>query len=140
MVVINAEKKEIDVSELQIDEDLNIYADARRITQVFVNLMSNAVKFAPEGGKIGVKTELFAENVIGVSVWDMGIGISPAQQDLVFEKFHQDRGHIYARKEEGTGLGLYISKHLARQMGGDIILKSEVGEGSEFTVLIPLTK
>ena len=140
MVVINAEKKEIDVSDLQIDDDIDIYADARRITQVFVNLMSNAVKFTPEGGKIGVRTKMFAENVIGITVWDTGIGISPEQQDLVFEKFHQDRGHIYARKEEGTGLGLHISKHLARQMGGDVILKSEVGEGSEFTVLIPLSK
>ena len=90
--------------------------------------------------KIGVRTKMFAENVIGITVWDTGIGISPEQQDLVFEKFHQDRGHIYARKEEGTGLGLHISKHLARQMGGDVILKSEVGEGSEFTVLIPLSK
>ena len=140
MVVINADKKEIDISELSITDDINIYADTRRITQVFVNLMSNAVKFTPEGGKIGIRTKLFAENVIAVSVWDTGIGISPEQQDLVFEKFHQDRGHIYARKEEGTGLGLHISKHLARQMGGDVILKSEVGEGSEFTVLIPLTK
>lgn len=140
MVVINADKKEIDISELNIKNDIDIYADARRITQVFVNLMSNAVKFTPEGGKIGIRTKLFAENVIAVSVWDTGIGISPEQQDLVFEKFHQDRGHIYARKEEGTGLGLHISKHLARQMGGDVILKSEVGEGSEFTVLIPLTK
>ena len=140
MVVINADKKEIDISELSITDDINIYADTRRITQVFVNLMGNAVKFTPEGGKIGIRTKLFAENVIAVSVWDTGIGISPEQQDLVFEKFHQDRGHIYARKEEGNGLGLHISKHLARQMGGDVILKSEVGEGSEFTVLIPLTK
>ena len=140
MVVINADKKEIDISELSITDDINIYADTRRITQVFVNLMGNAVKFTPEGGKIGIRTKLFAENVIAVSVWDTGIGISPEQQDLVFEKFHQDRGHIYARKEEGAGLGLHISKHLARQMGGDMILKSEVGEGSEFTVLIPLTK
>jgi signal transduction histidine kinase len=72
-------------------------------------------------------------------VWDTGIGISEGPQELVFEKFHQDRGHIYSRKEEGTGLGLHISKHLAKQMGGDIVLKSEVDKGSEFIVLLPIS-
>ncbi|MDG1994866.1 MAG: PAS domain-containing sensor histidine kinase [Emcibacteraceae bacterium] len=139
MVVINADKKQIDVSEVILNDDIDIHADARRVTQVFVNLLSNAVKFTPEGGTIGVRTEMYAKGVIGVTVWDTGIGIPPDQQDLVFEKFHQDRGHIYARKEEGTGLGLHISKHLAKQMGGDVLLKSKVDEGSEFTVLIPVS-
>ncbi|HPF46204.1 MAG TPA: ATP-binding protein, partial [Emcibacteraceae bacterium] len=109
-------------------------------TQVFVNLLSNAVKFTPENGEIGVRIENVTQDIVGVTIWDTGIGISPEQQELVFEKFHQDRGHIYSRKEEGTGLGLHISKHLAKQMGGDILLKSRVGEGSEFTVLLPLAR
>jgi signal transduction histidine kinase len=74
-----------------------------------------------------------------ITIWDTGIGIPEEQQELVFEKFHQDRGHIYSRKEEGTGLGLHISKHLAKQMGGDIVLRSEVDKGSEFIVLLPLS-
>lgn len=141
MVAIKAESKEINISEISIEDDeIDIYVDARRVTQIFVNLMSNAVKFTPEGGSIGVRTRIFDEGVVGVTVWDTGIGIAPDQQELVFEKFHQDRGHIYARKEEGTGLGLHISKHLAKQMGGDVVLKSKVGKGSEFTVLLPLSK
>mgnify|MGYP003624458108 CR=1 FL=1 len=140
LVIINAGNKNIDTSQVKIDVDREIYADARRVTQVFVNLMSNAVKFTPEGGKLGVRVQHVAQDIIGITVWDTGIGIPPEQQDLVFEKFHQDRGHIYSRKEEGTGLGLHISKHLAKQMGGDILLKSEVDEGSEFTVLLPMAK
>nr|WP_276515125.1 HAMP domain-containing sensor histidine kinase [Pseudemcibacter aquimaris] len=140
MVAIKAESKEIDISEVSLNEEVDICVDARRVTQIFVNLLSNAVKFTPEGGSVGVKTRVFEEGIIGVTVWDTGIGIAPDQQELVFEKFHQDRGHIYARKEEGTGLGLHISKHLAKQMGGDVVLKSKVGEGSEFTVLLPLSR
>ncbi len=140
MVVIGGNKKQIDLSEIRIDEDITLFVDERRVTQIFVNLMSNAVKFTPEGGAIGVRTELMNKKVIGVTIWDTGIGISEGQQELVFEKFHQDRGHIYSRKEEGTGLGLHISKHLAKQMDGDIRLKSTVGEGSEFTVLLPLSR
>ncbi len=140
LVVMNANNKNIDTSTIKIDIDHNLFVDERRATQIFVNLMSNAVKFTQENGKIGVRTKEMADNIIGITIWDTGIGISSEQQDLVFEKFHQDRGHIYSRKEEGTGLGLHISKHLARQMGGDIILKSEVDVGSEFTVLLPLAK
>ena len=140
LVVLNAESKNIDISEVKVDADVNIYVDPRRVTQIFVNLMSNAVKFTPEEGQLGVRIQTVSEDVIGISIWDTGIGIPPEQQELVFEKFHQDRGHIYSRKEEGTGLGLHISKHLAKQMGGDILLKSKVGEGSEFTVLLPVSK
>ena len=140
LIVLSADNKNIETSKVTVKSDREIYVDPRRVTQIFVNLMSNAVKFTPEGGEIGVRVQHVAEDVIGITVWDTGIGIPPEQQDLVFEKFHQDRGHIYSRKEEGTGLGLHISKHLAKQMGGDILLKSKVGEGSEFTVLLPLAQ
>ncbi|MBL4601558.1 MAG: PAS domain S-box protein [Emcibacteraceae bacterium] len=140
LVVLQAGDKNIDTSKVLVENDRDVFVDARRATQVFVNLMSNAVKFTPEGGSLGIRVQHVTEDIIGITVWDTGIGISIEQQELVFEKFHQDRGHIYARKEEGTGLGLHISKHLARQMGGDILLKSEVGKGSEFTVLLPLGK
>lgn len=140
LVVLSANKKNIDTEEVSVKSDYLLYVDERRVTQIFVNLLSNAVKFTKEGGTIGVRTESITEDIVAITVWDTGIGISKDQQELVFEKFHQDRGHIYSRKEEGTGLGLHISKHLAKQMGGDIILKSEVGRGSEFTVLLPLYK
>lgn len=140
LVILSANNKNIDTSRVSVDTDKQIYVDPRRVTQIFVNLLSNAVKFTPENGTIGVRVQHAADDVVGITVWDTGIGIPPEQQDLVFEKFHQDRGHIYSRKEEGTGLGLHISKHLAKQMGGDILLKSKVSEGSEFTVLLPIAK
>lgn len=140
LVILSADNKNIDTSAVKVEGNHDIFVDQRRVTQVFVNLMSNAVKFTPEDGSLGIRINMVAEEIIGITVWDTGIGIAPDQQDLVFEKFHQDRGHIYSRKEEGSGLGLHISKHLAKQMGGDILLKSRVSEGSEFTVLLPLAK
>ncbi|MDA0707922.1 MAG: ATP-binding protein [Proteobacteria bacterium] len=140
LVILNANTKNLDTSAISLIDDYSLYVDERRMTQILVNLMSNAVKFTPENGKMGILVNPMENDMLGVSVWDTGIGISQEQQELVFEKFHQDRGHIYSRKEEGTGLGLHISKQLAKQMGGDITLQSAVGEGSTFTVILPLYK
>src|SRR5690606_18134800 len=102
--------------------------DVRRATQVFVNLFSNAVKFTPDKGRIGVEVNEVGDGFLAITVWDSGIGIPSSKHELVFEKFQQCADSIYARREEGTGLGLHISRHLTRLMGGDITLESEVGE------------
>jgi len=140
LIVLRANRKHLDISEISVAEDFHIYADERRAVQIFVNLLSNAVKFTPEYGKVGLRISLKDAATVSVTVWDTGIGISKDQQGLVFEKFHQATDNIYSRKEEGTGLGLHISQHLARLMGGDITLKSIVNEGSEFTVTFNLHK
>jgi len=134
LIVLRANQKNIDISAVSLSEDLTVYVDERRAIQIFVNLLSNAVKFTPEKGRIGLRIDRQDTSIVAVTVWDTGIGIAPDQQKLVFEKFHQATDNVYSRKEEGTGLGLHISQHLARQMGGDITLKSVVNEGSEFTV------
>jgi len=138
LIVLRANRKHLDVDEVTVPEDFLIYVDERRAVQIFVNLFSNAVKFTPDFGKIGLKVSLENASTVAVTVWDTGIGIPVDQQDLVFEKFHQATDNIYSRKEEGTGLGLHISQHLARQMGGEITLRSVVNEGSEFTVTFKL--
>lgn len=137
-VVMRADKKLLDTSAVRIASDRVVYVDARRLTQIFVNLFSNAVKFTPEGGRIGVDIRDGEGGMVAVTVWDTGIGIPEDKQELVFEKFQQCVDNIYSRREEGTGLGLHISRQLAKLMGGDISLQSRVGEGSRFTVTLPL--
>jgi len=133
-IVLRANQKNLDISNTKLKEDIYIYADERRSIQIFLNLLSNAVKFTPDYGRIGVRVFKKDPDTVAVTVWDTGIGIAGDKKDLVFEKFYQATDNIYSRKEEGTGLGLHISQHLARQMGGDITLESGVNEGSEFTV------
>lgn len=139
LIILRANRKYLDLSGVKIPKDFKIFADERRAVQIFVNLFSNAVKFTPEYGKVGLRISQQDPETVAVTVWDTGIGIPENQQELVFEKFHQATDNIYSRKEEGTGLGLHISQHLARQMGGNITLKSVVNEGSEFTVTFKLS-
>lgn len=135
-----ARQKGLKVDALDVVTDLCVKADDRRTTQILVNLLSNAIKFTPEGGAIGIDVETLDHmNRVAVTVWDTGIGISQEHAEHVFEKFHQVTEHIYSRTQEGTGLGLHISRELARKMDGDITLESTVGEGSRFTVLLPLS-
>ncbi|WP_321392391.1 sensor histidine kinase [Emcibacter sp.] len=140
LTILRANSKYLDTSNVKITQDYTVNVDERRATQIFVNLLSNAVKFTPEYGEIGIQVKKLDRNHVAVTVWDTGIGIPQNQQDLVFEKFHQATDNIYSRKEEGTGLGLHISRHLAQQMGGDIRLYSVVNEGSEFTVILPIAQ
>jgi signal transduction histidine kinase/HAMP domain-containing protein len=124
--------------ERRIDPRLGeIKGDERKVKQVLLNLLSNAVKFTPEGGRIDVQATLtdgFAE----VSVADTGVGIAPEDHEAVFEEFRQV-GTDYARKHEGTGLGLALARKFVELHGGKIWVKSQVGQGATFTFTIPVT-
>ena len=121
--------------------------DEQRVRQILVNLISNAVKFTEKDGTVTVECELRtdtppAAHLHGHGPWasirvqDTGIGISPANQERVFDAFHQvESGHT--RTRGGSGLGLSISRRLARLMGGDITLESTPGKGSTFTLWLP---
>jgi PAS domain S-box-containing protein len=115
-----------------------IYADRLRIKQVLFNLLSNALKFTPEGGKVAVEAAL-RNGFIEISVSDTGIGIPKDQHEAVFDKFYQV-GATTKGVREGTGLGLAISKALVEEHGGRIWLESEPGRGSRFTFTIALEK
>jgi signal transduction histidine kinase len=118
--------------------------DEDRVHQILVNLLANAVKFTDRGGRVTVtccttRDPDFDAQLQGEGPWvliriaDTGIGIAPELRDAVFEPFLQaDQGHT--RKQGGTGLGLTISRELARRMGGDLTLRSVLGEGSCFTL------
>ncbi|HYB40545.1 MAG TPA: ATP-binding protein, partial [Candidatus Methylomirabilis sp.] len=112
-----------------------IVADERKVKQVLLNLLSNAVKFTPEGGRVAVSVTR-ANGGIEISVSDTGIGIAPEDQEAIFEEFRQV-GTDYARKREGTGLGLALAKRLVELHGGRIWVKSELGKGSTFIISLP---
>ena len=114
------------------------HADRQKVEQILLNLISNAVKFTPPDGTVSVdaaEDESDASRVI-LRVTDTGIGIAPAQLAEIFEPFVQvDASHT--RRAQGTGLGLTISRDLARGMGGDLTATSEPGKGSAFTLTLP---
>lgn|GEM_PF-1393267 len=118
---------------------LQIHADPKRCKQILVNLLNNAVKFTPAGGRIGLRVAVLP-NATGVqfTVWDTGIGISIEDQFKLFRPFSQiDSG--LARSQEGTGLGLALVARLVELLGGSLSLESEPGQGSQFSVVLPLT-
>jgi signal transduction histidine kinase/DNA-binding response OmpR family regulator len=120
----------------EIETDLPpLCTDQGKVQQILVNLLSNAVKFTPEGA-VTVTARRRAEE-IAISVADTGIGIPAPALSLIFEEFHQVDSSS-TRQYSGMGLGLSISRHLARLLGGDITVQSTLGCGSTFTVTLPL--
>ena len=110
-------------------------ADERKFKQILVNLLTNAVKFTPDDGKVDVRARL-TDGVLEVAVRDTGIGIAPQDQAAVFEEFRQVGRH-YTNKQEGTGLGLALTQRFIELHGGTIRLESELGKGSVFTFTLP---
>jgi signal transduction histidine kinase len=131
-----AEKKNIDLRG-QIDPGIPVLRqDVVKLQQILSNLLSNAIKFTPEGGRVVLKAEADPLHLI-LTVADTGVGIAPEEQELVFEKFRQS-GNPLTREHAGTGLGLSIVRELAKLLGGEVTLQSELGRGSTFTVRLPL--
>ena len=115
----------------------NIDIDQKKLFQVLLNLLSNAAKFTHQGSiqlSASINNELLTIDVI-----DTGIGISPQQQAVIFEPFRQIDGSE-TRKFFGTGLGLSIAMNLTKLIGGDISLSSEVGKGSCFQIILPISQ
>jgi signal transduction histidine kinase len=113
-----------------------VRGDERKVKQILLNLLSNAVKFTPDGGRIGVDVKL-SGHMVEVSVTDTGIGIALEDQQSVFLEFKQV-GKDLARKAEGTGLGLALTKRFVELHGGTIRLQSAPGKGSAFFFTLPL--
>jgi protein-histidine pros-kinase len=117
------------------DQPINIESDRRALSQILMNLTSNALKFTREG-QVALMLSRSCNNTLDVSVRDTGPGIALDVQANLFQPF--SRGELSVRRtEEGTGLGLYLSQKLANQLGGTIRLSSTPGKGSEFTLQLP---
>jgi PAS domain S-box-containing protein len=132
-----AQKKKINLS-TKISADLEtIEVDERRIRQVLINLLNNAVKFTPEGGEVSLEiTTNSEEGILQITVIDTGIGIAPENLDKLFKPFMQLDSSL-SRRYAGTGLGLALVRRIVELHGGSIALESELGKGSTFTVTLP---
>ncbi len=130
--------KRVDVAPILTKSDLFIKADHLRTRQILVNLIGNALKFTPDGGRIGVDVELQPDDMVAITVWDTGIGIPVKDQKRIFDKFYRVEQDVHHNNGAGTGLGLAIARHLARVMKGDLTLTSIPGEGSRFTLTLPV--
>ena len=117
------------------DEPIVLTTDAQRIAQVLRNFTSNALKFTTEG-EVRVTAHVEEDDVVRLDVADTGVGIAPEDQARIFDDFTQVDGPIQKRVR-GTGLGLPLTRKLARLLGGEIRLESRLGEGSRFSLVIP---
>ena len=134
-----AQKKGMQLQQMVPEGVIEVEADERRLTQVLVNLLDNAVKFTPTGGSAGL--EVVGDRAmeqIHFTVWDTGIGVAPEDLDRLFKPFSQVDGRL-ARFFEGTGLGLSLVRRLVDLHGGSVTLESTPGQGSRFTVTLPWT-
>ena len=131
-----AAEKEIVLQPPIAENSLLVWADRDKITQVLMNLIGNAIKFIPTGGRVIVSATVERDEWIRVSVVDNGPGISLDEKDRIFEKFYQVAG-VGGIKPKGTGLGLAISKALVELHGGMIWVESELNRGSAFHFTLP---
>ncbi len=115
-------------------------ADRAKLKQILYNLLSNAIKFTEEGGRIGVRAtptqDEEGREQVQVAVWDTGVGIAPEDQHRIFLEFEQVDSS-YVRQQEGTGLGLALTRSLVEAHGGRISVESTPGQGSTFTLILP---
>jgi len=129
-----AEDKDINL-EIQTSSGVKLYSDRRKLQRILGNILDNAIKFTPPGGVITISVSSEAKK-IAIEVEDKGIGISEKDATQIFDKFFRaDR----SRSEPGSGLGLSLARAFASSLGGSLTVKSSLGHGSTFTVIIPRT-
>jgi len=134
---IAAESRGVKVHKVYGEEDVLVRGDHSRLIQVFGNLLSNAVKFSSKNGQVWVKVAL-RENSVTVTVKDEGVGIDPANLDLIFDRFRQANNTI-TRRHGGLGLGLAIVRQLTELHGGSVGVTSDgLGTGAQFSVTLPV--
>lgn len=133
LLKVRAADQSVRIDAPPIDEAIEAKGDFRRVLQIIVNLLSNAVRYSPHGSSVWIRTEIEGD-LAAVIVADQGKGIAISDQARIFEKFER----LDPNEPGGTGLGLYISRRLARAMGGDINVDSAPGQGSRFVLTLPL--
>lgn len=129
---VRASDNKVRIDPPHVDESVSARGDFRRVLQIMVNLLSNAVRYSPEGSQIWLRTEQEGD-LAAVIVADQGKGISADDQLRIFDKFER----VDPSEPGGSGLGLYISRRLARAMGGDISVDSAPGRGARFVLTLP---
>jgi signal transduction histidine kinase len=138
MIALAARDAEVDISRIGPMAGGRVLGDSMACTQILVNLLSNAVKFTPAGGSVGLETLVGSDSMLRIAVWDTGIGIPRDEQTRIFEDSYRATAVTGAGGPAGLGLGLAISRDLARAMGGEITVSSEPGQGARFILSLPL--
>ncbi len=138
MIALAARDAEVEISRVGPMAGGRVLGDATACTQILVNLLSNAVKFTPAGGSVGLETLVGPDSTLRIAVWDTGIGIPEDEQARIFEDSYRATAATGAGGPAGLGLGLAISRDLARAMGGDITVSSQPGQGARFILSLPL--
>ena len=131
-IVYAAEKKEISVT-VDCPEDLTVSHDSKWTSEALFNLLDNAVKYTPAGGKIAVSVVLW-EMYVEIKVTDTGKGISESNQAAIFRRFYREEE---AHEQQGVGIGLYLAREIVTRQGGYIKVVSELGKGSAFSIMLP---
>jgi len=137
LCALQAKAKDLTLTVAQCEGDVFVAADTERFQQILLNLITNATKFTANGGRIDVICDVQAES-LRIRVRDTGVGVRPIDIERVFEPFVQIDRHLTSSTQQGVGLGLSISRELARAMRGDLTLESTEGVGSTFTLTLPL--
>lgn len=136
-----AEDKNIDLKVEDEGEPIHVYQDQPKTQQILTNLLSNAIKFTPEGGFITVSMGISNSERFYIAVADSGVGIAESDFEIIFEKFRQARSQQgsdeMTREFSGTGLGLSIVRELCKLLGGEVMLSSQLGQGSTFRIELP---
>jgi signal transduction histidine kinase/ligand-binding sensor domain-containing protein/AraC-like DNA-binding protein len=131
-----AERKKISIAFNSSAEDIAVYIDREKVEKIVTNLLSNAFKFTPEGGRIELSIVPDSQSV-NIRISDTGIGIPAGDIPKIFDRFYQVDGS-HTREQEGTGIGLSLTRELVELHKGTITVESEEGRGSTFTVRLPL--
>jgi signal transduction histidine kinase len=135
LLAVRAAERGVKIDAPAAFDTLPAKGEFKRALQIAVNLLTNAIRYSPEGGSVWVRTDREGD-LAALVVADQGKGIAPDDQDRIFDKFER----VDPNEPGGTGLGLYISRRLARAMGGDIALDSAPGQGARFTLTLPLLR
>ncbi|MFT5182447.1 MAG: PAS domain S-box-containing protein, partial [Alphaproteobacteria bacterium] len=137
MIEVRAQTSGLTLEMPEVGAGVDVLADVTGARQILINLLTNAVKFTPEGGTVGIDIAQAQDDKVHMTVWDTGIGIPEDRIQAVFERFHRVRSDAFTNNTEGVGIGLHVARNLAQLMGGDISLESELGKGSRFTLTLP---
>jgi signal transduction histidine kinase len=132
LLSVRASDRDVRIDKPADGESLPARGEFRRVLQVMMNLLVNAIRYSPEGGMIWIRPERDGDTA-RVTVADLGKGIAPEDQARIFDKFER----VDPTEPGGTGLGLYIARRLARAMGGDLAVESAPGQGARFTLTLP---
>lgn len=132
LLSVRAAERGVRIDKPHDSDSLPATGEFRRVLQIMMNLLVNAIRYSPEGGMVWIRPEQEGD-VASITIADLGKGIADEDQERVFDKFER----VDPSEAGGTGLGLYIARRLARAMGGDLVVDSAPGQGARFTLTLP---